>query len=184
MKILHKITGAVLFDGDKSILSDVDLSNANLYGANLSNANLSGANLSNANLYGANLSGANLSGANLSNAILSGVDLSDVDLSDAILSGVNLSNANLSNANLYGANLSNANLNGEILKKSPLIIIGLYWWTMVTGEYLTIGCQRHTHAEWAAFSDADIVRMDSQALRFWRAWRDPLLAMCAAHSVE
>jgi hypothetical protein len=61
---------------------------------------------------------------------------------------------------------------------------GLYWWTMVTDGYLTIGCQRHTHAEWAAFDDAEIAAMDRQALRFWRQWKGPLLAMCATHAAK
>ncbi len=41
------------------------LTNANLTGANLTGANLGGANLTDANLGGANLTDANLSGANL-----------------------------------------------------------------------------------------------------------------------
>jgi len=110
------------------------------------------------------LIGANLSGANLSRASLIG--------------------ANLSSADLSSANLSSANLDGETLKQTPVGITGLYWWVMVTDVYLTIGCQRHTHAEWAAFDDATIATMDRQALRFWRQWREPLLTMCAAHATK
>ncbi len=47
------------------VLSEYDLSGANLSGANLRRADLSDANLSDANLRRADLSGANLSGANL-----------------------------------------------------------------------------------------------------------------------
>lgn len=124
MRILHKITGAVLYSGDI--------------------ANLEGANLEGADLEGADLEGANLEGAILRGAIL----------------------------------------DGGALRKTPLVVMGLNWWVMVTDGFLTIGCQRHTHTAWAAFTDAEIVKMDRKALRFWRQWRDPLLTMCAAHSAD
>jgi uncharacterized protein YjbI with pentapeptide repeats len=184
MKILHKTTGAILFDGDPSNLRGANLSRADLSGADLSGANLRGANLSRANLYCANLSGANLSGADLSGANLYGANLYGANLYCANLYCANLSGADLSGANLYGANLSRANLNGEILKKIPLVVTGLHWGVMVTNEYLTIGCQRHTHAAWAAFTDAEIAAMDRPALRFWRQWKAPLLAMCASHAAQ
>jgi uncharacterized protein YjbI with pentapeptide repeats len=179
MKILHKTNGAILFDGDPS----------NLYCANLNCANLSGADLYCANLRGANLRGAdlncaNLRGANLNCANLSGADLSGANLRGADLSGANLRGANLRGADLSGADLRGANLNGEILKKIPLVVTGLHWGVMVTNEYLTIGCQRHTHAAWAAFTDAEIAAMDRPALRFWRQWKALLLAMCASHAAE
>jgi len=107
-------------------LSDANLSGANLRGANLSDADLSGAYLSDADLSGAYLRGANLSGAYLSDADLSGAYLRGADLSDANLSGAylrgadlsdaNLSDANLSGANLRGANLSDADLSGAYLR--------------------------------------------------------------------
>ena len=50
----------------RSVVGEVDLSDANLSDADLSGANLSGANLSGANLSNANLTGANLTDANLS----------------------------------------------------------------------------------------------------------------------
>ena len=103
-------------------------------------------------------------------------------LSDADLSNANLRDANLRGANLIGADLRGANLHGEIFKRTPVQINNLRWGVLITDGYLTIGCQRYTHDDWAAFSDADIVKMDRQALRFWRQWREPLLAMCAAHA--
>ena len=87
-------------------------------------------------------------------------------------------------ANLSGANLSGANLRGEILKISPITLTGLRWWILVSDDYLEIGCQRHTHAEWADFNDDAIAAMDSSALAFWRVWKEPLLAMCASHKAE
>ena len=111
----------------------------------------------NANLRGANLRGANLRGANLRDA-------------------------NLRDANLRGANLSCAEIDGETLTLAPLAITGLRWWILITGEYLRIGCQRHTHAEWAAFDAAAILVMDRNAPEFWKANRDWLLAACEVHA--
>ena len=34
-----------------------------------------------------------------------------------------------------------------------------------------------------AFSDDEISDMDRNALEFWRQWKAPLMAMCAAHAV-
>ena len=120
-------------------------------------ANLSEANLSRANLRGANLRGANLSGANLS--------------------GANLSEADLSRANLCGAKIDD-----EVIKSNPIQIpCGLTYVALITEGYMRLGCRRHTHEEWERFNDAEISVMDSNALEFWRQWKEPLLAMCKAH---
>ena len=115
------------------------------------------------------LSGANLSGADLSGAALRYADLSGADLSGADLSG----------ADLRYANLSCANLRGEKLRSTPVFIHGLPWLVTVTNEFLTIGCQRHSHAEWAEFDDEKISRMEYRALDFWRRWKTVLLGVCA-----
>ncbi|ANI14447.1 hypothetical protein A9C11_10835 [Pseudomonas citronellolis] len=173
-----------------------DLNGANLSGANLRGANLSGANLSGAYLRGANLRGANLSGANLSDAYLSGAYLSGANLSGANLSGANLSDANLSDANLSDANLSDANLSDAYLRGANLSdanlrelssIWGLtgnlrevkaiqadIWPVTYTATHMQIGCQFHTLAEWWAFNDEEISRMDSKALAWWTVWK-PIL---------
>jgi len=127
------------------ILSEANLSGAELSGVmligaylgevNLSEADLSWASLFEAVLGGANLSKANLSEAWLSHAVLPGANLSKADLSgagldQAILGGANLSKANLSEANLSEANLSGvspfedlgvgANLSGANLSRADL----------------------------------------------------------------
>ena len=193
---------AVRYALEKATASGANLYGANLSGANLSGANLYGADLSGANLYGANLYGANLSGANLYGANLSGADLSGANLYGANLSGANLYGANLSGANLYGADLSGANLygadlyganlsganlsgakiDGEEITIPPVSIGGLKWLALITDNYLRIGCQRHTHAEWAGFDDEQIEDMSGGAPEFWAQWKAPLLAMCAAHA--
>ncbi len=118
-----------------------------------------------ANLYGANLSRANLYGANLD--------------------GASLSRASLSRANLYGANLSRASLDGasgvnEFIK---CIQIDTYPVTY-TAEVIQIGCQRHTHQEWAEFTDAEIRAMDGKkALEWWtkyKTWLFQTIQMCPA----
>ena len=106
------------------------------------------------------------------------------NLSGAYLSGAYLSGANLSGAYLSGANLSGAYLDGERLTKAPLSLLNLRWAVLVTGRYLRIGCQRHLHADWLAFSDTEIANMANGALDFWRTWKAPLMAMCVAHSKE
>lgn len=88
MKIKHKITRAVLFDG------------ADLTGADLRHADLTDADLRHADLHGAELRGASLDGADLRYA-----DLTDADLTGAKLDGAKLDGANLGGAKLYGAKL-------------------------------------------------------------------------------
>ena len=93
MKIYHKITKDLIFDG------------ADLCRANLHEANLYGANLHGASLYRADLHEANLCGANLSNADLCGADLHGANLRKANLNEASLCGADLCGADLCGANL-------------------------------------------------------------------------------
>ena len=110
-----------------------------------------------ANLYGANLYGADLRGANLY-----GADLRDADLRCADLDG--------------------ANLDGEKIKKSPLSVVGLRYWCLISDGFMRLGCKRFSHDEWANFSDDEISDMDTGALEFWKQLKAPLLAMCKAHA--
>ncbi len=109
-------------------------------------------------------------------------DSGNADLSNADLSNADLSNANLRYANLSNANLINANLRGEKLKSNPVFVYGLTWFITVTNEFLTIGCQRHSHSDWAGFDDARIESMHSGAIAFWRKWKPSLMLMCAEQS--
>jgi len=165
-------------------LRGANLSGANLIGANLSGANLRSANLSGANLRSADLIGANLSGANLRGANLSGADLSDANLRGANLSGANLRSADLSDANLRGANLSGAHGANPHIK---CIQIDTYAITY-TSDVMQIGCERHTIAEWASFSDAQIRAMDGvKALARWQKYKDWIfqtIALCPAEPTK
>ena len=153
-----------------NVLKEVDA--ANLRAANLRAADLCAADLRAADMRAADLCGANLRGANLRAA-----DLRDADMRDAELCG-----ADLCGANLCGANLRGADLCGEKLKSIPVFIYGLKWFVTVTNEFLTIGCQRHTHAEWEAFSDEQISDMDEGALNLWQMWKPSLLSVCAVQA--
>jgi len=152
IQITAHITGAMLFEHEAEY---------NTVSATLVAAVKSGANLAGANLAGANLAGANLAGANLACA--------------------NLACANLGGANLGGADLGGADLGGEVLNKAPISLINLQWPILITGQYMRIGCQRHTHEEWRDFTDAKIRNMAIGALAFWREWKAPLLAICHAN---
>ena len=130
----------------------------------------------------ANLRGANLRGANLRAADLRDADMRDAELCGADLRAANLRGADLRGADLRCADLLGANLCGEKLKSTPVFIYGLKWFVTVTNEFLTIGCQRHTHAEWEAFSDEQISDMDEGALNFWQMWKTSLLSVCAVQA--
>ena len=186
IEIKNRWTGGLLFTHETAIDAGANLSGANLSGANMSGANLLGASLSSADLSGANLRGANLSGADLRDADLSDADLSDADLRGANLRGAGLSGADLSDANLSGADLSGANLrgtkwtDGEIINCVPLRIFGLRWVVTILDQHMKIGCQMHSLAAWASFTEAEISAMDGRnALRFWRAHKDVLFALAA-----
>ena len=92
--------------------------------------------------------------------------------------------ANLAGANLAGANLADANLagakwrNGIVISKAPVQVYGLHWTVTILDAHMQIGCELHSLADWSAYDDARINEMDGrEALRFWRAHKDALLAM-------
>lgn len=165
--IKSRFTGEVIFSietesfklaVETAVKSGVDLSKANLYGVDLSGADLSGADFSCADLYGANLSGADLSGANLSGKV------------------------NLYGTNLSGATLYRATLYGEKLTKEPIQILGLRWFVLITVEQIRIGCELYEAAEWEKFEDSRIALMDSDALEFWKKYKDMILGLHKIHA--
>ena len=178
LSILSRFNASILFEYEaeenslKITLQVAVKTDANLRGANLRDANLRDANLRGANLYGADLRGADFRGANISGADLRGADFR----------GANLYGADLRGANLRDANLRGANLDGEKLVKTPLQLNNLKWFVLISDKYLRIGCQRFTIEEWRNFDDAAIVKMDFAALKFWRKWKAPIIALCDAHN--
>jgi hypothetical protein len=226
-QILHRYTGAVLFECEvpaehsgmavryaleKAVADGASLVGASLDGASLDGASLDGASLRCASLVGASLDGASLDGATLVGASLDGASLDGASLrcaslegatldgasldgaslrcasldgaslDGATLDGASLDGASLRSASLDGASLRSASLDGEILTRTPRSINHTTWPILITEGYMRIGCQRHTHAEWAAFDDDAIARMESRAPAFWDQWREPLMAMCKAHA--
>ena len=183
LSILSRFNASILFEYEaeenslKITLQVAVKTGANLYGADLDGAKLYGADLYGANLYGANLDGADLRGANLYGANLYGANLYGADLR-----GANLYGADLRGANLDGADLRGADLDGEKLVKTPLQLNNLKWFVLISDKYLRIGCQRFTIEEWRNFDDAAIVKMDFAALKFWRKWKAPIIALCDAHN--
>jgi hypothetical protein len=169
-------SGAYLAD---AYLAGANLAGANLAGANLAGAYLADAYLADANLAGANLAGAYLAGANLAGANLAGANLADANLAGAYLAGAYLADAYLAGANLAGANLAGAKWrDGIVLKRAPLYLSGLRWSVVILDDHMQIGCELHSIAEWSAFDDRRIANMDGRdALRFWRAHKDALLAL-------
>ena len=174
IQIISRLSGAVLFEHEAE-RNTVALT---LVAAVKARVNLTDARLDGANLYGARLLGAKLDGANLVGANLYGASLLGANLTDARLDGANLYGAKLVGANLVGASLVGANLDGEILNKAPISLLNLHWPVLITSQYMRIGCQRHTHKEWGAFTNREIKSMAPGAISFWRKWKAPLLALC------
>ena len=173
--IKHRYSEQTLCEFDVATVKEAaEKGGANLCYANLCYADLRGANLRGANLDGANLDGANLRGANLCYA----------DLRGANLRGAYLRGANLRGAYLAGADLDGADLDGEKIYKTPLSVVGLRYWCLISDSYMRLGCKRFTHQEWADFNDEQISEMDSKALEFWTQWKAPLLEMCKAHAAK
>lgn len=179
MEIKHRQTNDVLHTVEADTLRNANLSGVTLSGANLMGADLRGANLRDTDLYGANLHGVDFSGADLRGAIFRKANLYGAKLHDTDLYGVDFSGANLIGADLQGAKLS-----GEVLKKPPISILNLRWDVLITTEYLTIGCHRHTHEVWEAFTDDEIAKMESRASEFWKVNKEWLLGACKAHRSE
>ena len=100
-------------------------------------------------------------------------------LQGADLQGANLQGANLRYADLRYADLRGATFRGEILKSNPIFISCSLWEVTITNEFMTIGCQRHTHLQWLNFADNQIDDMDPRALELWGKFKEPLLTLCA-----
>lgn len=143
---------------------------ANLRHTNFENAKLQGADFNYARLFNAEFLNADLQYANFQNASLQWADFCNANLRYANFENASLQWADLRNADLRGANLRNANLEG-----TSVAVHYLHWMCIQQPEHLTIGCQRHTYAEWASFTDDEIDAMDPGALEFWRRHKHFLL---------
>ena len=132
-------------------------------------------------LQGAILQGADLRGAYLQDADLQDADLQGAILQGAILQGAILQDADLQGAYLQGAILQDANGRDVTVTKAPIQISNLRWFVTIWDEHMQIGCEFHSHKQWAEYDDSRISSMDSNALKFWGEWKDVLLALCNKH---
>ena len=174
VEIKHRYTNAVLFCGDFASVKDAVLK-AKADGVDLRYADLRGADLRGADLCGANLCGADLRGANLRDA-----DLRGANLCYANLLGADLRGASLRGVSLYGANLRGAVFDGEKIKKSSVTIGGFPWFVLITDGFMRIGCQHHSHAEWADLGEDIIAGTGGEkAVELWAIYKPILLALCA-----
>ena len=108
-------------------------------------------------------------------ANLAGADLTHANLTHANLAGADLTHANLDDANLAGADLAHANLLHTIGNMRQIKSVFLETWPITyTSDVLQIGCQNHPISKWWDFADNRIACMDSEALGWWRKWKEPL----------
>ena len=211
--VINRSTGAVQFtaeidcDDDASrsiklglavrwaVKSGASLEGADLEGADLYGARLEGANFRWASLARASLAWASLEGASLAWARLEGADFYRADLYRANLEGANfrgarlegarLAGAGLAWADLYRANLEGANFRGAsgVNDYVKCVQIDTYPITY-TADVIQIGCKRHTHQEWADFTDDQIRQMDGvKAVEWWakyKAWLLEIIEICPA----
>jgi len=96
--------------------------------------------------------------------------------------GGNFRGGNFRGGDFWGGNFLGGDFRGEKLTIKPLCVYGLTWRVIITGEQMEIGCQRHTHTEWAEFDDSAISVMESHAADFWVEHKAMLLSMCALHA--
>ena len=183
---IKNISGNVIYSSEAvslaACLENAVRDMANLGDAYLGGAYLGGAYLGGAYLGGANLRGANLGGAYLGGAYLGGANLGTANLRGANLRGANLGGAYLGGANLGGANLGGANLGEDIkIQEQPIQVSTPRYDVIVFDNHMKIGCEFHSLSGWWGFDDKRILQMDGKvALEFWRKWKGPLQAICAA----
>lgn len=81
-----------------------------------------------------------------------------------------------------GANLAGAKISEDItIARAPLQILGLSCPVLIFDQHMKIGCELHSIAEWAAFDNERIARMDGViARRFWDQHKAAILALAAS----
>ena len=98
------------------------------------------------------------------------------------------SDADFSSANLYGPVFGSGCKFNQVkykfntfITQRPLYISGLNWVVNVTDDVMSIGCQSHLIQDWAKMTHAQIAKLNSFALPFWKVHGKSLLAMAKAH---
>ena len=90
--------------------------------------------------------------------------------------------ADLAGAYLAGADLAGAKISDSItITRAPLQILGLPYPILIFDQHMKIGCELHLIAEWTAFDNERISRMDgTRARRFWDRHKAAILALAAS----
>ena len=103
-------------------------------------------------------------------------------LESAVKDMAYLGDAYLGGANLRDANLGGANLGEDIkIQEQPIQVSTPRYDVIVFDNHMKIGCEFHSLSGWWGFDDKRILQMDGKvALEFWRKWKGPLQAICAA----
>ena len=94
-----------------------------------------------------------------------------------------LEKATQAGASLAGASLVWAKFGDNVTAERGIRqVLGLQWPVTIFDNHMRIGCQLHSLADWATFTNRDIVEMDGKdALLFWRRHKAMLLAL-AGHN--
>lgn len=112
-----------------------------------------------------------------SHTILASTMFSDGTFSELGLADVNVTNCTLGKF----SKLTELNRVYGVTDYIPSMNIPNYWHVaaLYVGKtlYIQIGCQRHTYKQWEKFSDNYIDSMDSDALQFWKTWKDTVLKL-------
>ena len=99
--------------------------------------------------------------------------------------GETILNAYRAGANLTGAYFRGAKYADFEIKTAPLTIDNLRYHVLIFDEHMKIGCQLHTHMEWAKFTTQEIEYMAGvNGAKLWKIWKKPLLEMCKAHATQ
>jgi len=113
------------------------------------------------------------------------VEIYGQDLICANLRGANLRGADLSGANLSGANLSGARLFNCIGNMGQVKSAQFDQWCLTwTHDTLQIGCQNHPIEDWKNFTDEQISKMDSGALKWWKKYKEIIFALLEASPAD
>ncbi len=156
IEIRNRWTNDVVFSGEYPDLR------AAVAAAISSRADLRDSDLRGSDLRDSDLRGSNLCGSDLSGSDLRGSDLRDSDLRDSDLRGA-------------------MRRDGIVLRLRPLQLFGLDYPVIIFDSHMEIGCQIHSLAEWRAFDNDAIARMDGRhARKFWDAHGPALLALAAS----
>ncbi len=84
-------------------------------------------------------------------------------------------------SSVYNSRVDSSSVYNSSVTKSTKSISGLIWQVSFTDENITIGCETHKTAEWEAFTDRQISRMESRALEFWNTYKTIILNLAKIH---